>query len=1784
MALVLPAAFAADPVANAGPDITVADLDGNDSVTVVLDASASTDADDDIVSYAWTWPGGSASGQLAEGSFPATNNTLTVSLTVTDSLGGISTDTLTLGAYAKEIALFKDFTKQTYRDIGGGLKGRVAGNLLAIDYGGVDVFRRSGSVWTPESFPTSASDHFVVDENTIVSLNAGFGGIPQVTRFSGGSWTAGTITVSPAYPELEAFNNQRQFAFDPQTVVIADYGHDAGGLTDAGKVSVYNWAGDTWNRVAELAPPDDVFSNFGNFGATIAVQGDLLVASERSTDHGGSNIFHVYRKSGSTWTLETTLTGQSIARPDGYFNWGFGLGGGVIASQVYESATNSYTLAVYQKVAGSWVETALDSGAAGGLFFNDFVVDDDGQAVAVSGFTGNHYLFEKNAGAASWSVASVSGRPLPVGDLGTTQLYVSDFTGGLLTLRDGSAGLIRLIDTNTAVYPINTEPLANAGDDVSTTNIDGELVRIFLNGAGSSDIDFDETLDAEWTWQGGSASGIQTFAWVDPSVTSVELKITDSKGAISRDSILLDIVGPPSISAGPDVVVVDADGDGSIRMNVSGVVVSQDYPVASWNWRWPGGTLGSQSGIITIGQPADGEKVTLEVVDENGLSSETSFGFRLLDPNPVPAILQPADGRNNDFFGCSVAIDKGMAMIGAFNKQIGGITTGATYLAENVNNIWPQYSLSPGLAKGSDVLIDGDEAFVGNHTKSGDGLPGFGRLLHYRRQAGNWVLAATLAPGFEGLDFGLALAKSGNFLMVAASGSSVGSSSDGAVYLYEKIAGTWTFAQRLTSPVPESYGRFGSSIAIHGNTLVVGSAMHLGNYNSGIVHVFEKGPVQWDLAATLQSDISLNSLPGYDLYGRSVAINATEILAGAPADPANPTGSVYRYTRNAGTGIWTPNGRILPQLPPTPNVSQFGAALHLKSDILVIGVPGDATGTNKGSVATYLLKNGAWEFKGSLAMNSVIDPYVNPVGGTFASLPNAIDHDGKDLIVGATNHRNPAGLQTGKAYIYRNYAALNPNANYEPVANGGANINVNDTLVRGPAPGYLIVEPLGSEEVALDASASVDQENAIVSYAWSWTGGSAGGVNPSAPFPVGTTTVTLTVTDDAGIINTDIVLVTVALPQTSPATLPPTNNTLTVNLPVPDAKWRLSSEFLWHSVGESAQDVVLGETYQIEIIAYPGSAETVTTLVTIDSPNTVADLSLILPIRPVETGVIRFPETEQAFTWRLTGEFLWRNQTDNGDDIADDIDFVLPAGDYRIEFKPVPGYATPQSRLVSVRENLVIGLNWGEYLRINNFDAAKTFDVAPAPDLAGHPYQYVGMIRTPLGRGTGTVVSERVVLTAAHLFFDSTGLQWADAQWFPRQQQDARQAPPVTPRGILYRTSYAKLVAPDSVEGTVTNLPDDDQEVDFAVLYFASEATWDGGSANFLQSSTARNWLTGTENKHALGYPQRGQAYELRGKMFEKLFSSALSPLDANSPPKLYETGEVFGDGGASGSALFVQPQGATGFYPAAILLAGQGRAVYRAIDVDVGRMIKDGQDAASGNDEVLDNNSSLVTYGGLGGFTTLAVSIATPAVLSAARWAVTPNSGTGYSNLKPTQQIGFNEKWSRFTITFTAVSGYVTPPPVTFLNSQVTRSATNTLPVIYERVSGYDLWKQTYGIANDENDRDRDGHGALVEYAINGDPHSGSDPVPIRMAAAPSQSVNAEFEVFVSSTADAIRYKVKASNTLPPANTVTLATFTKADGANAYKRVTDSQPKSASPRRFAWVEITHDRSLSTGP
>jgi parallel beta-helix repeat protein len=95
------------------------------------------------------------------------------------------------------------------------------------------------------------------------------------------------------------------------------------------------------------------------------------------------------------------------------------------------------------------------------------------------------------------------------------------------------------------------------------------------------------------------------------------------------------------------------------------------------------------------------------------------------------------------------------------------------------------------------------------------------------------------------------------------------------------------------------------------------------------------------------------------------------------------------------------------------------------------------------------------------------------------------------------------------------YKTASP-SNQPPVANAGPDQTITDN------------DRNGSEQVNLDGSASSDPDGSIVSFIWSEGGLEIGtGINPTVVLSIGTHLITLTVTDNGGLTNTDTVTIKV---------------------------------------------------------------------------------------------------------------------------------------------------------------------------------------------------------------------------------------------------------------------------------------------------------------------------------------------------------------------------------------------------------------------------------------------------------------------------------------------------------------------------------------------------------------------------------------------------------------------------------------------------------------------------------
>jgi len=147
--------------------------------------------------------------------------------------------------------------------------------------------------------------------------------------------------------------------------------------------------------------------------------------------------------------------------------------------------------------------------------------------------------------------------------------------------------------------------------------------------------------------------------------------------------------------------------------------------------------------------------------------------------------------------------------------------------------------------------------------------------------------------------FGRSVAISGNTALVGASGDDDDDddTNSGSAYLFDITTGNQLF--KLTASDAAALDFFGSSVAISGNTALVGAfGDDDGGSRSGSAYLFDitTGNQLFKLTA---SDAA-----AFDLFGKSVAISGNTALVGANGDDAGPgSGSAYLFDITTGNQL-----------------------------------------------------------------------------------------------------------------------------------------------------------------------------------------------------------------------------------------------------------------------------------------------------------------------------------------------------------------------------------------------------------------------------------------------------------------------------------------------------------------------------------------------------------------------------------------------------------------------------------------------------------------------------------------------------------------------------------------------------------------------------------------------------------------------------------------------------------------------------------------------------------------
>jgi hypothetical protein len=177
---------------------------------------------------------------------------------------------------------------------------------------------------------------------------------------------------------------------------------------------------------------------------------------------------------------------------------------------------------------------------------------------------------------------------------------------------------------------------------------------------------------------------------------------------------------------------------------------------------------------------------------------------------------------------------------------------------------------------------------------------------------------------------------------------------------------------------------FGVSVAVSGDTAVVGAQNENG---AGAAYVFIRSGTTWTQPAYLKAS---NAQP-FDDFGSSVAVSGDTVVVGAPVatpldDPLNESrgspGSAYVFTRS-GTS-WTQQAYL--KASNTGNNDEFGGSVAVSGDTVVVGAPlenSSTTGVNSTPNESAPSAGAAYVFTGFSASDSTVVGNISTRASVF---------------------------------------------------------------------------------------------------------------------------------------------------------------------------------------------------------------------------------------------------------------------------------------------------------------------------------------------------------------------------------------------------------------------------------------------------------------------------------------------------------------------------------------------------------------------------------------------------------------------------------------------------------------------------------------------------------------------------------------------------------------------------------------------------------------------------------
>lgn len=334
----------------------------------------------------------------------------------------------------------------------------------------------------------------------------------------------------------------------------------------------------------------------------------------------------------------------------------------------------------------------------------------------------------------------------------------------------------------------------------------------------------------------------------------------------------------------------------------------------------------------------DGEWAVVSAPDADGSVWDAVGEVHVLHEGPdgweAVAVVSPDDERFRRGFGFSVALDGDVMVVGAPGDGEAASKAGAAYVFRRHGDAWfLEAKLAEphtGASLGTGVAVSGDTVVVGAY-----GWNGFdGAVLVYEWNGTSWARTAVLTTADSTYDghLGRSVAFDGRRIVAGAPGADGVSAGTGAVFVFEREGAGWS-ETRLFAGDGILNDHFGTSVAVDGRTIVVGSVLDDdGAWDGGAAYVFRQHGHRWDEEAKLVP----SGMGDFENAAGAVAVAWPWVAVGSARnrEGGGNSGAVYLFSAE---DLWSRDHKLRSDGGP----DQFGASLGLDRKRLLVGAPTD---------------------------------------------------------------------------------------------------------------------------------------------------------------------------------------------------------------------------------------------------------------------------------------------------------------------------------------------------------------------------------------------------------------------------------------------------------------------------------------------------------------------------------------------------------------------------------------------------------------------------------------------------------------------------------------------------------------------------------------------------------------------------------------------------------------------------------------------------------------------------